>query len=87
LMVRQSVWCVGVADLHAEAVPREAPVALPAAVGAAQRLDDLDEHAEGQAVGAQLGALLLVGRANMAFFRFTYYKMKACIVKFTLLLC
>lgn len=46
-------------DLHPEAVSGEAAVALAAAVGASQRLDDLDEHGEGQAVGAEAGALFL----------------------------
>ena len=40
-------------DLHPEAIPRQAAVAFTAAVGAAQRLDYLYQHGEGQAVGTE----------------------------------
>lgn len=46
-------------DLHPQTVPRQSAVSLATAVGAAQRLDDLDEHGESQAVRAQAGAVFL----------------------------
>lgn len=46
-------------DLHPEAVSRQSTVSLATAVSAAQRLDDLYQHGQSQAVGAEARALLL----------------------------
>ena len=46
-------------NLHPEAVSRQPAVPLAAAVGAAQRLDYLYQHGQGQAVGAETGAFFL----------------------------
>lgn len=47
------------ADLHPEAISRQAAVSLATAVGAAQRLDYLYQHGQSKAVGAEARALFL----------------------------